>query len=453
MTSFTSLSQLPVEKVKRILVYPNITSRNYETDSYVDALSMMISSLRQQRNDIFWHIISPAKLKSLEFDNTHQFVIGGFNTYSPQMRIHFNTDEFKKEVLNYKTYQYDMVFSHLPEHTLQLMNLLTYQTHFDVRCLGYCHWFDFPKIVTWKDTFMSNITGLLEMEKCFVNTLAQKTLAIKTAREFFSESVIEQLDSILEPNYLGIKESDCTSSINKKTEKIIAFNHRPWVYKDYDTFLETCDKLWEKRQDFKVWVPLEKSVIRPYMYIDKFEKKEYYNHLSKCRVCYAPRQKYAGWSISATDAMMNGCPTIFYRGQYYYELCDESISDHFTTIDESVALIEKYLDAPEYRNTRAEQQLSFARDVLPYNKRSAHQLSVAIDSVLSESPCVQSQNKLNELKQFIRSRKVVTKRDLLAHFKWGQGINFTRYRTALMKDPNIFDIQNTEIPHFVWKEN
>lgn len=451
MNTFTTLQDLPLEKVKRILVYPNITSKNYETDSYVDALSMMISSLRQERNDLFWHIISPAKLKVLDFPNTHQFVIGGFNTYSPQMRIHFNTDEFKREVLNYKTFQYDMVFSHLPEHTLQLMNLLKYQTHFELRCLGYCHWFDFPKIVTWKDTFMNNITGLLEMDKCFVNTEAQKRLAIRTAKDFYSDKVLAQLEHILQANYLGIKENTCVPDIVHKTEKIIAFNHRPWVYKDYDTFLDTCDALWEKRQDFKVWVPLEKTTHKPYMYIDKFDKQGYYEHLSKCRVCYAPKQKYAGWSISATDAMMNGCPVVFYEGDYYKELCPPGCADFFTDIDSAVNLLSKYLDDSDYRNTQAKQQLLYASDVLPYSRRSSHQLSLAIDSVLEKNVCVQAQGKLDELKAFIKYRGVVSKKELLAHFKWGQGINFTRYKTALMKDPHIYDFQNTPEPHFVWK--
>lgn len=449
MSSFTSLSSLPTEKVKRILVYPNITSKNYETDSYVDALSMMIESLREVRNDLFWHIISPAKLNRLDFPNTQQFVIGGFNTYSPQMRIHFNTEEFKKEVLNYKTYQYDMVFSHLPEHTLQMMNLLRYQTHFEIRCLGYCHWFDFPKIVTWKDTFMYNITGLLEMDKCFLNTQAQKDLVLHTARELYSDSVVSQLDSILEPNYLGIKETDCADGIQESTEKIIAFNHRPWVYKDYDTFLKTCDALWQKRQDFKVWVPLEKTIQAPYMYIDKFDKKGYYEHLSKCRVCYAPKQKYAGWSISATDAMMNGCPVVYYDAPYYKELCPSA--DVFSNIDSAVDLLSKYLDDEPHRNKRAYEQLKYAQKTLPYKNRSVQKLSVAIDDVLAKNVCVQAQSKLDELKAFIKKKGVVSKKELLYHFGWGQGINFTRYRSALMKDPNIYDFQNTPEPHFVWK--
>ena len=449
MTSFTSLADLPVEKVKRILVYPNITSKNYETDSYVDALSMMISSLREVRSDLFWHIISPAKLNRLDFPNTQQFVINGFNTYSPQMRIHFNTDEFAKEVLNYKTYQYDVVFSHLPEHTLQLMNLLKYRTHFELRCFGYCHWFDFPKIVTWKDTFMHNITGLLEMDKCFVNTQAQKDLVLKTASDLYSPVVVQKLNSILEPNYLGIKETDCAPRVCEKTEKIIAFNHRPWVYKDYDTFLKTCDLLWQKRQDFKVWVPLEKTPQGPYMYTDKFDKKGYYEHLSKCRVCYAPKQKYAGWSISATDAMMNGCPAVYFDAPYYKELCP--VADTFSNPEAAVELLSKYLDDEEYRNTKATEQLQYAQRSLPYKNRSVHTLSAAIDDTLGKSVCVQSQSKLNELKDFIKKKGVVSKKDLLSNFGWGQGINFTRYRSALLKDPNIYDFQNCAEPHFVWK--
>ena len=450
MTSFTTLQDLPTEKVKRILVYPNITSRNYETDSYVDALSMMIQSLREVRSDLYWYIISPAKLNRLDFPNTHQFVISGFHSYSPEMRIHFNTDELKKEVLNYKDYHYDMVFSHLPEHTLQLMNILKYRTHFDLRCLGYCHWFDFPKIVTWKDTFMYNISGLLEMDKCFVNTQAQKELAIKTAQEFYSNDVVARLNHILEPNYLGIKETDCADSIRTSTEKIIAFNHRPWVYKDYDVFLKTCDALWQKRQDFKVWVPLEKTSQAPYMYIDKFDKKGYYEHLSKCRVCYAPKQKYAGWSISATDAMMNGCPVVFYDAPYYKELC--SVGDTFSNVDRAVDLLSAYLDDENLRNSKAYEQLKYAQRELPYKNKSVHKLSAAIDDVLSKNVCVQAQSKLDELKAFIKKNGVVSKKDLLSHFGWGQGINFTRYKTALMLDPNIYDFQNTSEPYFVWKK-
>jgi hypothetical protein len=186
------------------------------------------------------------------------------------------------------------------------------------------------------------------------------------------------------------------------------------------------------------------------MYIDKFDKKGYYEHLSKCRVCYAPKQKYAGWSISATDAMMNGCPVAFYDALYYKELCPTS--DTFHNIDSAVDLLSKYLDDENYRNGRAYEQLKYAQQSLPYKSRSVQPLSAAIDDVISKNVCVQAQSKLDELKAFIKKKGVVSKKELLHHFGWGQGINFTRYKTALMQDPNIYDFQNTPEPHFVWKD-
>jgi hypothetical protein len=185
------------------------------------------------------------------------------------------------------------------------------------------------------------------------------------------------------------------------------------------------------------------------MYTDKFDKKGYYEHLSKCRVCYAPKQKYAGWSISATDAMMNGCPAVYFDAPYYKELCP--VADTFSNPEAAVELLSKYLDDEEYRNTKATEQLQYAQRSLPYKNRSVHTLSAAIDDTLGKSVCVQSQSKLNELKDFIKKKGVVSKKDLLSNFGWGQGINFTRYRSALLKDPNIYDFQNCAEPHFVWK--
>ena len=46
------------------------------------------------------------------------------------MRCHFNYNEIKKN-LRWKHTDYDVVYSHLPEHTLQLKNLLVNDTNID----------------------------------------------------------------------------------------------------------------------------------------------------------------------------------------------------------------------------------------------------------------------------------------------------------------------------------
>ena len=50
---------------------------------------------------------------------------------------------------------------------------------------------------------------------------------------------------------------------NGYDEKTIVFNHREGVYTGSKWFFETMDKLWEERQDFKVYTTL-KEMGKPY---------------------------------------------------------------------------------------------------------------------------------------------------------------------------------------------
>ena len=53
-----------VTKTKRILVYPNITySKDLEQDSYVQVMKKLIFELSKIRDDLYWYIISPEKIK------------------------------------------------------------------------------------------------------------------------------------------------------------------------------------------------------------------------------------------------------------------------------------------------------------------------------------------------------------------------------------------------------
>ena len=48
-----------------------------------------------------------------------------------------------------------------------------------------------------------NFLGLLAMDKCGVNTQGQKNLILKNAKTHFNDDVVNRLDKILEPQYLG----------------------------------------------------------------------------------------------------------------------------------------------------------------------------------------------------------------------------------------------------------
>ena len=232
------------------------------------------------------------------------------------MFVHFSELDFRNN-------DYDIVYSHLPEHTLQLKNVFLNETNIEPKFIGYTHWTEFPEITNYEMTMMDvNILGLLEMKKCGINTQGQKELILKNAEKNFNKDVVKRLDNILVPQYLGWEIPKYENQVTDK--KIIVFNHRPHTYKNYPWFLEQMDKLWKQRQDFEVWVPLADSVTKPYMTNDKYDRFGYFSKLSSCRVGVCCKQRYGGWAVSATDGMSVGVPYMFSDDNYYHELADSA---------------------------------------------------------------------------------------------------------------------------------
>ena len=354
-----NLFDLEEKKVKtvRVLVYPNITfQKDLEKDSYIQVIKNQIKLLNEIRDDLWFYMILPCPVPSLQFDNVTQWYID-FETYPQTMRSNFRVDVIRKMLHN--GLDFDLVMSHLPEHTHQLVNTLYNVTHHMPPVFGYCHWFDLKEVVAWpKDSFLQNITGLLEYDRCYLNTQHQKNMVLNQAKETFNDATIERLDSILTVQHLGVNVEDIVSDINETPEKIIVFNHRPDTYKHFKEFIAVCDKLWELRQDFKVWIPLLDKPNREYVITDKGDKQWYYKELQKCYMGFSPKQKYGGWSVAMTDGMMNGVPYIMFDDTYYHEL--NAKGDFFKDDHEALMLMNNYLDDPQFRNEQAEQALDLS---------------------------------------------------------------------------------------------
>ena len=340
---------------------------------------------------------------------------------------------------------FDLVMSHLPEHTHALKNVLYNVTHHMPPVFGYCHWWDLREVVAWpKDSFLQNITGLLEYDRCYLNTEHQKQMVLKQAKETFNDATIEKLDSILTVQHLGVNKEDIVSDINETPEKIIVFNHRPDTYKHFKQFIAVTDKLWEMRQDFKVWVPLLGKSNREYVVTDKGDKDWYYKQLQKCYVGFSPKQKYGGWSVSTTDGMMNGVPFIMYNDTYYKELYSEG--DFFDNDHEALTMLNTYLDDPKYRNEEAKKALDFVSSMV--YKDEIIKMSEYMDDLLARQKVMGDSDKLKEIIEFIK-KGPVTKKEIMDFVGWGRGIKWTPYRRALMKHPNIYDVLD-EYPKYVW---
>ena len=439
-------------KTVRVLVYPNITfQEDLEKDSYIQVIKNQISLLNEIRSDLWFYLILPCPVPSLAFDNVTQLYID-FETYPQTMRSNFRVDVIRKML--HRGYDFDLVMSHLPEHTHQLVNTMYNTTHHVPPVFGYCHWWDLKGVVAWpKDSFLQNITGLLEYDRCYLNTQHQKDLVLNQASETFVPEVITKLDNILTVQHLGVNKSDIVSEINETPEKIIVFNHRPDTYKHFKEFIAVCDKLWEVRQDFKVWIPLLDKPNRDYVITNKGDKQWYYKELQKCYMGFSPKQKYGGWSVAMTDGMMNGVPYIMYDDTYYHEL--NSAGEFFKNDHEALMLMNTYLDDPKYRNEQAEQALDCIRENLIY-KNKIVEMNDYMNDLLDRQKSMRAPNilsdrktdRLSEIIELIR-KGATTKKHIMDYLGWGRGIKWTPYRRALMNHPNIYDVMD-DYPTYVW---
>jgi len=437
-----------LQKTVRVLVYPNITfQKDIEKDSYIQVITNQIKILNEIRDDLWFYLILPCPVSSLNFDNVTQWFVD-LPTYPQTMRSHF--DVFKIQKMLNSEYDFDVVMSHLPEHTHALKNVLYNVTHHIPPVFGYCHWFDLKDVVAWpKDSFIQNITGLLEYERCYLNTEYQKNLVLNQAKETFNDKTIRRLNDILTVQHLGVEPDDITNDINPNPKKIIVFNHRPDAYKHFNNFIKIMDDLWKDRQDFLVWIPLlTEKLNKSYITNDKGNKEWYYNKLKECCVGFSPKQKYGGWSVATTDGMMNGVPYIMYNEDYYKELYNDA--DFFSTDTQAVSLLNKYLNNTEYRNDQAKKSLNHIKKNLVYRNKIV-EMNDYMNELLSSQKEIKDSQKLYEIIDWIKTSKSVSKSEILDNLNWGRGIKWTPYRRALMKHPNIYDV-NSEEPTYKWKE-
>ena len=429
---FTDSKDTNKEYKYKVLVYPNITfQKDLEKDSYVVVLGNIIKEISKIRNDIHWTIFSPEHINSLDFENTHQLMLP-LPTYPNAMRLHFDQKRIIKGI-DFRHNDFDIVYSHLPEHTLQLKNVLLNETNIEPGFIGYTHWTEFPEITNYKETVMDiNFLGLLAMEKCGINTQGQKNLILKNARTHFNDDVVSRLDEILEPQYLGWEIPKYEKQTTDK--KIIVFNHRPHAYKDYPWFLKQMDKLWEQRQDFEVWVPLAESVDRDYITNEKYDRVGYFSKLSSCYVGVCGKQKYAGWAVSATDGMSVGVPYLFLYEDYYRELAgDNGLYYHN---GDFVDIMDELLDNRDMRNVWSKKAL----DRFEQGKweNAIHQFNNMFDGVIDNLPMLKNDtDTYKKVLDFIHKKKSVTKSEILNMLNWGVRISFSGYRNRLRNEPTI----------------
>ena len=374
-----------------------------------------------------------------------------FPTYPPVMRSHFDTFTFQKMVG--PTVDIDLVMSHLPEHTHAITNVLYNATHHIPPVFGYCHWFDLKAVVAWqKGSFLQNVLGLLDYDKCYINTQAQRSMVLDEIEKntpFGMGDVWEKVANVLDVQYLGVDEKDVVEKPNYNPEKVIVFNHRPDTYKHFDEFMEVMDTVREIRQDFTVWIPLLPKPNRPWVTTEKMSKQEYYKKLHNCYLGFAPQQDYKGWSVATIDGMMNGLPYLMYEDSYYKELHRTGL--FFRDNTDAATMITMELGDLDSRNKMADNALKNVKTNLMY-KDEIKKMSDYMDDLLlrKSKPVGHDSEKLKVIKKWIRDEGPITKGEIIKRLGWGRGIKWTPYRRALLNDPHIFDVMGPT-PTYSWR--
>jgi hypothetical protein len=335
---------------RKVLVIPNITnSSNIEKDSFIDVLYNHIKGL-EKYGDYFWNVLIPTGnvTKKLNLPNVkqHQIDIPG----DMMNQRSFPPD---KLIAMMRDIDYDVIYSHLPDWP----QVGRYKNSIDTKVIGYCHWWEMkssngvdrrPGKAKWL-WLPIEILGVSQMDTCYLNTQDQKNRVLEEAKETFNDDFVKKLDSILKVWNLGLSETNIVDTPSITKRNIIVFNHRAAAYKGYPKFLELMREYRERRTDFVVWIP-QLAGDSPESWIDnsKSPKHEYYQRLQDCKVGIQMRQTNYGWSVSATDCLMNGTPMIYQESLCYREIDPNGL--FFSKKTDFFDMLDKILDDDNYRN-------------------------------------------------------------------------------------------------------
>lgn len=439
----------------RTLVIPNITwggrGKDLTQDSYVDFLYRFILAMKYKRQDIYWYVLIPdyddekefgkkskeqtkLVMKKLRFPNLK--IIKIKIPRMPFNRIHFDFFELKQKI-NWKEEPIDLIFCNQPELMKQYRVFFSSLTNLVPPVIGYSHFFEFSSL-NWEGVFDLGISGILVMDKCFLNTQAQKEEVIKEASKTFNQTALNKLQRILKPFPPIVMDTQVRTG-NKTPKKRIVWNHRLGDEKGYKFFENTIKELRKQRQDFELWCPLMKpkqklSKENWVLIGNNIPKKKYYEELRDCWVGVSGKQRYKGWSIATTDGLMNGVPYLMYDDDYYKELNEGG--DFYKNKKELLKLLNLYLDNKKHRNKMSIQAHENILHNQNYKKR-INEVSKLIDKIVLSGKSMDTTISGISVVKLIKKMKRISHKKMLKEMNWGLSIKVLPYRRTILNTKGI----------------
>lgn len=412
----------------RVLVYPNVTyARNLEADSYVVLVGAILRRLAETRPDLRFSMLLPEAVESLRLPNVRQIEYP-LPTYPNTMRAHFDTKRFLWAI-DWKNESYDVVWSHLPEHTLQIRNVFDNATNERPEIVGYCHWYEVPENTFYASTlFHANLIGTLAMRECGVNSKWLRDLALERARALLAPTVVDRLAEIIRPQYLG---TDPAPELDVEPEPgLIVFNHRPNEYTGFKEAVETFDAMWADRQDFRVAFTLA-DVDRPWARrIDARDRRDYLAELARAWIGVGRFKTYSAWSMSTMDGFSVGVPYVLPAGLCYPEMVGDDYPLLFAG-DGFRVKVEAALDSPELRGDLSTRVRAIAESFRWDDRVSVFEKTIDA-AAAAQKPLSRATPKYDDVVRLARAGK--TKAEITKAMGWGRGIPFAPYRVRLRSE-------------------
>ena len=334
----------------RVLIIPNYTNFGQVKDINRDSFLLVFKSfLDNSKIGKEWEWIlpypgggmhnHPGIINTFEYPNVTMLQMDPLDCFPAKMRVDYPHKFFEKVIEKYEG-KFNLIWSHLPEWTNLFKISRIYNKLQPI--IGYCHWSEIPENgARTENSFWTNIRGILQMEVCGVNSEYQKSVILKNAALDFQPHIVEKLDKIIQPWYLGC---DTATPSNGYDDKTIVFNHREGVYTGSKWFFETMDELWKERQDFKVYTTL-KEMGKPYTkYIGAADRKVYPSQLSKAHFGVGTFQGYSAWSMSTTDGFSVGVPYLLPNDFCYPEMVGDDYPLLYNGKKEFKEMVIKLLD-------------------------------------------------------------------------------------------------------------
>ena len=388
--------------------------------------------------------------------------------YPYSTSIHQNRYEFYGNVLK-KAFPYtkdlDAIICNQPEISANIKVWLENQRREKTPIFNFFHWVDCYESRKFGEDlggyFWREYDGVLSAEKSYFHN--------EYAHSLFDGMVKRYIKLISNYNYgyfmppateygkepFIISEADDPFDFSKD-KKVVLFNHRLNNTTNWKFFLQACDRLYEKRQDFVVWFTDDsdkaksKMLVRPYVINRSLPDSEYGYLLLRSHFAVCTHKGYSTWNMAVLDALNALCFTIMPQteeiylkmfGMNYPELYHQN---DFYLVDKMDVL----LDVPA-RNLRA--SAARIKIAFPEYFTTDHLKNIEKDVVDCVTRRVQESGtpaKYDEVVKLILHNTGITKAEIVNGL-WAYHVNsnFQKLRWKLLLE-GITDDTEKEVPTY-----